>query len=202
MNCQNANTLMHDYLDADIDDLSSKSLFEHLEKCSICNQHFNQLQAVEQRLRLMSHSGFTPDYIQKVIKQLPHKQIDKHAKRQSLNRWFKNHPGLVAASIFLMFFAISLFSYAIPGNELKIVASEYNNLIIDGNEVIVPEGEEIEGDLIVENGSLEIRGKVKGNVTVIDGELLMANASHVDGNTRQIDQLFEWLWYQIEKLYH
>lgn len=202
MNCQNANTLMHDYLDADIDDLSSKGLFEHLEKCSICYQHFNELKETERRLRLLSHCKSTPDYIQKVINQLPHKQVGKQEKRHSINRWLKNHPGLVAASIFLMFFAISLFSYAIPGNELKIVANEYNNLVIEGNEVIVPEGEEIEGDLIVENGILEIKGKVKGNVTVIDGELLMASASQVDGDTKQIDQLFEWLWYQITKIYN
>jgi len=195
MNCHNANTLMHDYLDADIDNFSSKNLFEHIEKCNICYQHFNELKETERRLKLLSHGAFTPDYITKVIEQLPNKQV----KAFKLNRWLRNHPSLVAASIFLMFFAVSLFSYAIPGNELKIVASEYDNLVVAGNEVIVPEGEAIEGDLIVENGSLEIQGEVKGNVTVIDGKLLMANASHVDGDTKQIDQLFEWLWYQIGK---
>lgn len=195
MNCRNANTLIHDYLDDDIDEFSSTKLFSHINTCGMCRQHFNQLKDTEGILRSLSHNITTPEYIQKVMEKLSNNKT----KKSKVNRWFRNYPGFVAASIFLMLFSISLFSYAIPGNELKIVANDYNNLIIDRNAVIVPEGEEIDGDLIVENGNLEIKGKVKGNVTVIDGQLLMANASKVDGDTKQVDQLFEWLWYQIKK---
>jgi len=107
----------------------------------------------------------------------------------------------VAASIFLFLFSVSILSYEISDKDLKIVSGDYDNLVINGNEVILPAGESIVGDLIIENGNLKIQGEVKGNVTVVNGEILMADASNVDGHTQQIDQFFEWIWYQIKNLW-
>jgi len=65
--------------------------------------------------------------------------------------------------------------------------------------VIVPEGEVIEGDLVVKNGNLRIEGQVDGNVTVIRGTKYMASTAVVTGNSEEIDEVFDWLWYKIKK---
>ena len=58
------------------------------------------------------------------------------------------------------------------------------------------------GDITIENGNLEIKGEVQGNVTVINGEILMASASKVDGHTKEIDQFAEWIWYYLKNLWN
>ncbi|UTW70544.1 hypothetical protein KHA80_09350 [Anaerobacillus sp. HL2] len=65
----------------------------------------------------------------------------------------KNNPTLVAASIFIFLMASSMFTiYSDGGNDLSV--SGQANLIIDKekNVVVVPEGEIVEGDLVVRNG--------------------------------------------------
>jgi len=191
MNCRNAIYLMHDILDKDINEYNNQELQKHMKTCLNCDDHFAQLKLTDGLLKQVAYKQTAPDYLGKVISQLP-----KTDKVHGMKRWFRSHPGLTAASIFLMFFAISLFSYTVPNSDFKIVSEEYNALVINGKEVIVPEGESLTGDLVVENGNLQIEGEVKGNVTVVNGKLLMANASNVNGKTKQIDQLFEWIWYQ------
>lgn len=196
MNCRNAVVLMHDYLDDDLDELLTSDLFSHIKGCEKCNSHFAELQVAENFLRQLKIDTVAPDYLKRVKQQLSEK-----GKIKNTNRWFRRHPGLAAASIFLFLFSMSLFSYYTPNSDFRVVAEEQNNLVVDGKSVIVPEGMSLKGDLVVENGDLEINGKVKGDVTVINGRLLMANASNVDGSTKQIDQLFEWLWYKINTVW-
>lgn len=71
------------------------------------------------------------------------------------------------------------------------------NLVVDGQTVIVPEGEVVKGDIVVKNGDLVVEGEVDGNVTVINGQY-MASSAVVSGKIEEIDEVFEWLWYTIK----
>jgi len=71
------------------------------------------------------------------------------------------------------------------------------NLVVDGQTVIVPEGEVVKGDIVVKNGDLIVEGEVDGNVTVINGQY-MASSAVVSGRIEEIDEVFEWLWYTIK----
>jgi len=68
---------------------------------------------------------------------------------------------------------------------------------VDGQTVIVPEGELVKGDIVVKNGDLIVEGEVDGNVTVINGQY-MASSAVVSGRIEEIDEVFEWLWYTIK----
>jgi len=71
------------------------------------------------------------------------------------------------------------------------------NLVVEGQTVIVPEGEAVKGDIVVKNGDLIVEGEVDGNVTVINGQY-MASSAVVSGRIEEIDEVFEWLWYTIK----
>jgi cytoskeletal protein CcmA (bactofilin family) len=72
-------------------------------------------------------------------------------------------------------------------------------LVVENNTVTVPEGETVEGDVTVKGGTINIEGKVEGNVTVINGEY-MASAGQVTGEVEEINEAFEWIWYQMKSL--
>ncbi len=194
MKCRDAIYLMHGYLDQDIDETEQKELFNHLKTCIDCKQHFSELQLTENLIRQLPIKRTSSEYTQQLLEKFPRTQNNNR-----LVQWLKKRPLVVAASIFIFLFSISIISYAIPGGELKVVSGNQHNLVIEGNQVIVPKDKEVIGDLVVENGNVEIKGEVKGNVTVINGQILMANASMVDGHTKEVDQFFEWILYKVKK---
>ena len=51
----------------------------------------------------------------------------------------------------------------------------------------IPAGESVAGDLIVVDGRLEVDGRVRGNVVVMDGELVLAEGSRIDGDVVTLD---------------
>ncbi|CQR48470.1 Anti-sigma-W factor RsiW [Paraliobacillus sp. PM-2] len=51
----------------------------------------------------------------------------------------------------------------------------------------------------MKNVDLQIDGNVNGNVTLINGEHLMASAGNINGEIEQVNQVFEWMWYHIKK---
>ncbi len=193
MNCSEAIYLMHDYFDDDIDEYLMHELFEHSNNCITCKAHFNELKMTNQLLKQLPKERLSSDITFKILESIPGKK--------KVRNWATKYPVVAAASIFLFLFSISLVSYVVPSNEFKIVSGNEQNLIVNGNEVIIPKGQEVLGDIIIENGNLQIDGEVKGNVTVFNGEIFMANASQVNGRTYQIDQIFERIWYQIKYIW-
>ena len=73
------------------------------------------------------------------------------------------------------------------------------NLLVENNTVIVPEGQIVEGDIVVKNGDLRIEGEVHGNVTIINGKRYLASAGNVTGDIQVINEVFEWVWYKMKE---
>lgn len=195
MNCKKAIEMMHDYLD-DINKKCSNELQRHQEYCKSCKSIFEELKMTDKKLKNKVNEELTCDFVDNIIKEISGKK-----RTQKINIFSRKYPAIFAASIFLILFSISLISYIIPDDELKIVSENQQDLIVSGSEVIIPVGEEIEGDILIENGDLNIQGAVSGNVTVVNGELLLASVDNIDGNTNQIDRFFEILWYRIKNLW-
>ncbi|WP_099363806.1 anti-sigma factor family protein [Fredinandcohnia onubensis] len=195
MNCSEKHmvTLMHNYLDEDISEEEEKLLREHLHACESCNQHFHELKKTIALVQSTSHISAPDDFTLKVMQNLP-----KEKRTVSFRRWFREHPMLSAAALFLVLMAGSLFSVWNESEQFSV--SKQPNLIVENNTVIVPEGETVKGDVVVKNGKLVIEGDVDGNVTVINGENYMASAGNVTGEVKVVNQMFEWLWYHIKKV--
>jgi anti-sigma factor RsiW len=114
-----------------------------------------------------------------------------------MQRWLRNHPLIAAASLFLVLMMGSVLSTWNQEQEFSV--SKQENLVVQNNTVIVPEGEVVKGDVIVRNGELKIEGEVQGDVTVINGEKYLASAGHVTGQIEEVNEVFDWIWYHMKK---
>lgn len=184
--------LMHAFLDDEIEPEKEKILREHLHTCKECEGFFSELNKAIAFVRSSSHMQAPEHFTQNVMDRLP-----KEKKRARMGRLLQRHPFLAAASVFFVLMMTSLISSWNQDHQFSV--SEQKNLIVKNHTVIVPKGEVVEGDVVVQNGELRIEGKVKGNVTVINGEQYMASAGRVTGDIKEVNQVFDWLWYHIKK---
>ena len=205
MDCnKEALELMHKHLDGDITRKEESQLRNHLEVCVECQKHLHELKRTITLIQSAEKMNAPNDFAMKVMQQLPVEK--KHVKYM---RWFKMHPMLTAAAIFFVFMLSGLLSAFEQDSQLMV--SNPENLIIEDNMVIVPEGVTVNGDLVVQNGDLKIDGKVDGNVTLINGKLveeqgldgsgLMADVGGVNGEFKEVDRIFEWVWYKMQNLF-
>lgn len=182
---------MHEYFDGDISREHEQQLKKHLQVCSDCQQHMHQLSDTIAFVKSAAHITAPPHFEEQVMKRLP-----KGKNRVGLQKWFRRHPIIVAAAVFFLFMSAALLS-SYPNDEFSV--TKQPNLIVDGQTVIVPEGEVVKGDIVVKNGDIVVEGEVDGNVTVINGQY-MASTAVVTGQIEEIDETFEWLWYKIKDL--
>ena len=192
--------LIHDYLDDDLTTQEESELRKHLENCGDCQRHFHELTEMISLIKQQERFEAPRDFTQKVMKHLP--EGEKHLKYQ---RWLRNHPIMAAAIVFLALFTWGAFS--LWNNENELVVSKQDELIIEGDQVIVPSGVTVKGDLLVKNGKLRIDGTVNGDVTLIKSHLIESNFEAVDqkdtyageihGELKYVNEIFEWIGYRI-----
>jgi anti-sigma factor RsiW len=183
---------MHDYLDEEITPENEEKLREHLITCPSCHDHFQELKKSIALVQSTSHIHAPLNFTANVMANLP-----KEKKQVGVKRWFRHHPMITAASLFL---ALMVGSFITGWNEdQEFSVSKNPNLVVENNTVIVPAGKTIKGDVVVKNGDLKIEGQVEGDVTVINGEKYLASANQVTGDIEEIDQIFDWIWYHIKK---
>ena len=184
--------LMHEYLDEEIDPENEMILREHLKGCKECETLFNEFRKTIAVVKGTSKMQAPPDFTAKVMASLP-----KEKKKVGMQRWLRNHPLIAAASLFLVLMMGSVLSTWNQEREFSV--SKQENLVVQNNTVIVPEGEVVKGDVIVRNGELKIEGEVQGDVTVINGEKYLASAGHVTGQIEEVNEVFDWIWYHMKK---
>lgn len=182
---------MHEYLDEDIEEHDERLLKQHLLTCSSCQTYFHELEKAIALVQSTSHIHAPSDFTEKVLARLP-----KEKKRVSVQRWFKQHPLLTAASLFVALMTGSMVTMWNGNQEFSV--TKQPNLVVSNHTVVVPEGEVVKGDITVRNGEIKIEGTVEGDVTVINGENYMASAGKVTGDIKEINEVFEWIWYQMK----
>lgn len=182
---------MHEYLDEEISAEHEKILREHIQTCKECQSHFHELKKTIALVQSTSNIKAPPNLTANVMARLP-----KEKKKIGVRRWFRHHPLLTAASLFFVLMAGSLFS---TWNDHQFSVSKQPNLKVENTTVIVPKGEVVKGDVVVKNGTLKIEGEIQGNVTIINGEKYLASAGHVTGEIKEVNKIYEWLWFEIKK---
>ncbi|WP_066059162.1 anti-sigma factor family protein [Robertmurraya korlensis] len=183
---------MHEYLDEEIDEHDEQLLKKHLQTCPKCQNYFHELEKAIALVQSTSHIQAPSNFTENVMARLP-----KERKRVGVNRWFRHHPLLTAASLFIILMTGSLLSTWNKDHEFSV--TKQPDLVVHNNTVIVPEGKVIKGDITVRNGDLQVEGKVEGDVTVINGENYMASAGNVTGEIKVVNEVFDWIWYHIKK---
>lgn len=183
---------MHQYLDEEIEEENLKELKKHLDQCEECATHFHELKKTIALVQSTSHIQAPMNFTENILAKLPEEK-----KQVRVKRWLRHHPMLAAASLFLILMISSLMSSWNEDHQFSV--SKQPNIIIENNTAIVPEGETVKGDVIVRNGDIKIEGQVEGNVTVINGKKYMASANQVTGDIKEVNEIFDWLWYHIKK---
>jgi len=192
MNCKEAIPLMHDYLDGELKAAQMALLKEHLLACLACRKHFQQLERAGALLGAMPRVAAPDSLTDRIMQSLP-----APPKRSAWKTWIRRHPAATAAAVFM---AVMLSSFATmwsSDNELTVKGSDLDQVVIRGNTVYVPPGSTVKGNLIVENGKIQVDGNIEGNLVVIDGSYVLASTAKISGQVTKINQAFEWLWYKM-----
>ncbi|MFB5660437.1 zf-HC2 domain-containing protein [Alteribacillus sp. HJP-4] len=188
---------LHKYLDGEMNEQERVRFFTHLDSCPECRIHFDELNKSMMLVQSSSHMEAPAGFTSEVMASLPQKQ-----KRKTWKRWARQHPFLVAASLFVLMMATSLISVWSDQStdQVSVVGGENVQIDREGGRVIVPEGEVVDGDLTVRNGEVEVRGEITGDLTVINGKPYMASAGNVAGEVEEVDQAVEWVWYHTKRI--
>lgn len=184
---------MHEFLDGAINQEDEQLLNDHLNTCVACRNLMDELEAAVQFIQEAEPIRAPEGFVNNVMGQLP-----KQKSQANVQKWLRRHPLLSAAALFFMLMSATFFSSY--GNDQQFSFTNQPNLIVEGETVIVPEGEVIQGDLLVKNGELRIEGEVDGNVTVVKGSKYMASTAVVTGTSEEINEAFDWLWYKIKEI--
>ncbi|MFJ7935132.1 anti-sigma factor family protein [Sporosarcina sp. NPDC096371] len=183
---------MHAYLDGDISLAEERELKQHLDSCKECKEIMNGLTESIAFIGSATQIEAPKNFVDGVMARLP-----KEKSQAGFQRWLRRHPFLAAAAMFVILMSASLFSSY--GNDQQFSVTKQPNLIVEGQTVLVPEGEIVKGDIVVKNGILRIEGQVDGDVTVIQGSKYMASTAIVTGKIEEVDKVFDWLWYKMKK---
>lgn len=197
MTCHKYHRWMHEYLDGELPPENQRRLFAHLEECPECQKELRDLQKTILLLKGHAHVEAPDDFTMRVMSNLP-----KENKKDLLKRWMKRHPLFVAASLFIVLMASSLFSVWNQGSgQMTVSAPNIDQLVIqhDQNLVIVPDDVVVDGDLVIQHGSVEVRGEVKGDVLVTDGGVYLASTANIVGEVEKIDRFVKWAWFHIHR---
>lgn len=196
MDCKQASLLMHNYLDDELPIEQARPLKQHLQECPSCQLKFKELERSEMMLFASFHQHSfvaSDDLASKIMSKIP---SQKRSKQEWL-KWFKRHPALTAIAMFLLVTFVGVFSLWDRDDQLIVKGNNLDQLIIQGDTVIVPENIKVAGNLTIENGKAEIYGEVEGNLTIIDGSYFAASTAKISGHIQSIDQALDWIWYRI-----
>jgi anti-sigma factor RsiW len=182
---------MHEFLDDELTAKEEQVLKEHLQHCPDCQEHFRELKKTIAYVNGTSQITAPNDFTRHVMERLPNEKLNVGVKR-----WLRGHPFFVAALLFIIFMGSATFS--IWNDDQEFSFTKKPHLVVKDHTVIVPKGEVVKGDLTVKNGNLRIDGKVEGDVTVINGDKYMASAGNVTGNVKEINEMYDWLWFEMK----
>ncbi|AOM84293.1 anti-sigma factor family protein [Salisediminibacterium beveridgei] len=188
---------IHRYLDEEMDLLEQRQFEEHVRGCESCDKHLSELRRTVAIVQSTSHFKAPDQLTDAVMGSLP-----KQKQTTRWRNWVREHPFVITAATFFLVFMISL-SAGFGGEDQQIAVTGDGQFFIDDERgvVVVPEGEVIQGDLEIRNGNVEVLGEVSGNITVINGEHLMASAGHVAGEVQEVNRFYNWLWHEMKDLF-
>jgi anti-sigma factor RsiW len=196
MNCKEALPLMHEVLDGNVKGSDAIKLKEHFLLCKECHTLFQELERTDALVRSLPPAGVPDDLAARIMAGLPPAK-----RRNSWTQWVRKHPAVSVAALFIVMMFSSFLSMWNDDHELMVKGANLDNVVIEGDTVIVPQGRTVDGNLVVQSGKLKVEGDVKGNLVVIDGTLNLASTAHISGHITQIDQALSWVWYKINEFF-
>lgn len=196
MDCRDARRAMHDYLDGTLEAGRLQALKHHLSGCPACESHLDRLEMTEAMLFAVPAPDAPEDMTDRVMAALP-----KPSRKTVFVQWLKRHPAAAVAVIFLLMMTGSITTLWERDATLSVKGNDLDDVVIEGDLIIVPAGRIVDGDLTVENGRLQVEGEIRGNVTVIDGSVNLASTAQIAGQVTSINQAIDHFWFKIKSFF-
>jgi anti-sigma factor RsiW len=195
VNCEQAKAYIHDLMDGELAPASAWELKQHLRECRRCEQALAAYERAEAMIRSL-RPAVAPDGLKRrILASLPPE------RRRVWLRWVRSHPAISVAAVFLLVMVSSLIAMWNQDDTLVVKVDDHDQVVINGRDVIVPEGKTVHGNLTVENGSLQVYGAVEGDLVVIDGSVLQASTARISGHVIKVNQMMDWVWYKISSFF-
>src|SRR5690606_2065481 len=149
---------------------------QHLSACETCRHHLDRLEQTDALIRSVQAPELPEGLTDNIMAALP-----RLSGRTRFMLWLKRHPASAVAVIFLLMMLGSMATLWEKDTTLVVKGTDLDEVIIEGDLVIVPEGSVVNGDLTVENGTLLVEGEIRGDLYVIDGTMNMASSAYIAG---------------------
>lgn len=196
MDCKQSRRAMHEYLDGTLDTDQIRLLKRHLTDCEACRLHLDRLEQTEALLHAVPAPEVPDDMAARVMAALP-----RPDRRTVVFQWLKRHPAASVAVLFIFMMMGSMMTLWDRDSALVVKGTDLEDVVIEGDLVIVPEGRVVDGDLTVENGRLQVEGEIRGNLVVIDGSVNMASTANIAGQVKHINQAIDYFWFRIQSFF-
>jgi anti-sigma factor RsiW len=189
MQCQEAVKSMHDYLDDDLPFDQLQELKLHMNKCPACHQRYEQLHKTLACIKYIPEEDVSDDFCQRIVKSLP-----KVKRLKQIYMWLKLHPVSSVASLCgVLFFGAWILTIDVE-KKLVVKIPNEDSVVINGDHVLIPEDTVIHGDVFVQNGWLDLKGNIEGDLVIMNGDYVQFESAVVKGDIHEIDYAFErWL---------
>jgi len=194
MNCKQANPLIHDYLDATLEGFELTELKQHLLDCPSCRKVLDGLEQAEACLRVMPQPSVDDGLADRIMLALP-----RRSKVIQFRGWLKRHPAISVAAVFVVVMMSSFLSLWNSEQELMVKGNDLEDVIIQGDMVIIPEGSTVNGDLLIENGKLQVFGNIEGNLVVVDGSIFTASTATIAGQVTSVNETIDRFWFKVKE---
>jgi anti-sigma factor RsiW len=197
MECKEALPLIHEYLDGELERDRSAQLRLHLTDCTACTSRFRAYERTEALVRVLEKPEPPKDFTASIMAALPPVRSNR-----SWSRWLRRHPAAATAAAFLIIMVSSFLSLWNQGTQLAVRGDDLDGIVVEEGRVIIPSDATMEGDLVVENGTVQVDGDLRGNLVVIEGHVALASTAHISGQITQVDQAMDWIWFKISELFN
>ncbi|RPF53492.1 zf-HC2 domain-containing protein [Aquisalibacillus elongatus] len=192
---------LHHYLNHELTYEEEINLKHHIMSCRACQKHYQELKRVDQKLSDIKDVEVPSDLKCNIMAQLP-----KDSRFKRGRKIVKEHPMISAAvAFFIMLFISTLMNYH---SNQQMSLSKHEGVVTQGDRVIIPEGEIIEGDFIVRNAEVVLEGQIRGNLTLVNSQVIDHTIHHgdqfnkynhhVEGKVVEIDQYVHWIYHKAE----
>lgn len=192
MECREALPWIHEYLDGDLEPDRAEALRLHMRGCANCTAMFAEFERTEALVRALDEPAAPPHLSASIMAALPPMRSNR-----SWARWMRKHPAATAAAAFLLIMVSSFFSLWNQGSQLAVRGDDLEGIVIEDGKVIVPQGARMEGDLVVENGTVQVDGDLEGDLIVIDGNVALASTAHISGRVQEVDRALDYIWFKL-----
>jgi anti-sigma factor RsiW len=196
--CSDAIKHMHEHLDGDLPDEQYLDLKLHMELCGKCRDRFAQLQKLQAVIQYEPEpkmiNNEPADICQRIMNSLPKVNFLKR-----LQLWVRLHTRAVLFSLGgLLVFAVWLLSLDFE-ERLMLKIPNQDSVVINGDHVEVPQQTIIHGDVFVGNGTIDIAGRIEGDIILMNSQMTTSQSARIEGEIHRIDYAYErWLlqWQQ------